>query len=370
VLRRNTGSCHAGAFTGQFKNETLADNASYKPGKPANQEDEMDTTRRMFVGMSTAAVAAGMAPAAAAPPAAMSPAKDKFWIAAVTPCDRNYEFDAGAYAEQLAWWKSQGAEGVLVLGTNGEGPSFSVAERKKIAETAVKNRNGLDLIITTGTANFKETIELSQHAASIGGDSVLIQPPFYYKNPKADGLLEYFRLVMAKLPASTQVRYYDIPQVTGVTINPAFVTAMAQQHPNFVGIKNSHGVADEFEALSTQTQDRLNIISGTDNNMLAALKHGNGVILGSGNVYTKIVAGIFAAHRAGQDPQPAFDKLTKATSLMAANGYSSNYNAIKYALNLMMGSDRVNIARPPHVPLTDDEKARLRAGVAQLKTMA
>ena len=326
----------------------------------------MDTTRRMFVGMSTAAVAAAATPAMAAP---ISAAKDKFWIAAVTPCDKNYEFDAAAYAEQLAWWKSQGADGVLVLGTNGEGPSFSVAERKKIAETAVKHRNGLDLIITTGTANFKETIELSQHAAAIGGDSVLIQPPFYYKNPKTDGLLEYFRLVLAKLPASTMVRYYDIPQVTGVTINPAFVTAMAERHSNFVGIKNSHGVADEFEALSTQTPGRLNIISGTDNNMLAALKHGNGVILGSGNVYTKLVAGIFAAHRAGQDVQPAYDKLVKATSMMQANGYGSNYNAIKYALNLMMGSDRVNLARPPHVALTDDEKTKLKAGVAQLKTM-
>ena len=327
----------------------------------------MDTTRRMFVGMGAAAAAVSAAPAMAATP--ISTAKDKFWIAATTPCDANYEFDAAAYAEQLAWWKSQGADGVLVLGTNGEGPSFSVAERKKIAETAVKHRNGLDLIITTGTPNFKETIELSQHAAAIGGDSVLIQPPFYYKNPKTDGLLEYFRLVMAKLPSTAQVRYYDIPQVTGVTINPAFVTAMAERHPNFIGIKNSHGVADEFEALSTQTPGRLNIISGTDNNMLAALRHGNGVILGSGNVYTKLVAGVFAAHRAGQDPQPAFDKLTKATSMMAANGYGSNYNAIKYALNLMMGSSRVNIARPPHVPLSDDEKAKLRAGVAQLKSM-
>ncbi|HVW73175.1 MAG TPA: dihydrodipicolinate synthase family protein, partial [Rhizomicrobium sp.] len=288
--------------------------------------------------MTTAAAAMAAAPAGAAP---VSKAKDKFWIAAVTPCDRNYEFDAAAYAEQLAWWKSQGADGVLVLGTNGEGPSFSVAERKKVAETAIKHRNGLDLIVTTGTANFKETIELSQHAAALGADSVLIQPPFYYKNPKTDGLLDYFRLVMAKLPASLAVRYYDIPQVTGVTINPAFVTAMAEQHPNFVGIKNSHGVPEEFEALSTQTPGRLNIISGTDNNMLAALKHGNGVILGSGNVYTRLVANIFAAHRAGQDPQPAFDRLTKATSMMAANGYGSNYNAIKYALNLMMGSDRI-----------------------------
>jgi 4-hydroxy-tetrahydrodipicolinate synthase len=328
----------------------------------------MDNTRRAFMSMSAAATAIAVAgtPVFAAQ---ASPAKDKFWIAAVTPCDKNYEFDAGAYAEQLAWWKSQGADGVLVLGTNGEGPSFSVAERKKVAETAVKHRNGLDLIITTGTPNFKETIELSQHAASIGADSVLIQPPFYYKNPDQNGLLDYFRVVMAKLPAALSVRYYDIPQVTGVTITPAFVSEMAEQHANFVGIKNSHGVAAEFEALSTQTPKRLNIISGTDNNMLAALSHGNGVILGSGNVYTKLVAAIFADHRAGRDPKPAYDRLVQATNMMKANGYGSNYNAIKYALNLMMGASRISVARPPHVPLSDAEMAQIRKGVAQLKEM-
>lgn len=327
----------------------------------------MDSSRRIFMGMSAAAIAA---PAVAAPVLISAMVKDKFWVAATTPCDKNYEFDAGAYAEQLAWWKSQGADGVLVLGTNGEGPSFSVAERKKIAETAIRHRNGLDLIVTTGTPNFKETIELSQHAAAIGADSLLIQPPFYYKNPETEGLLDYFRLVLAQVPQSVAVRYYDIPQVTGVTITPAFVTAMAEQHANFVGVKNSHGVAAEFEALSTQTPARLNIISGTDNNLLAALRHGNGTILGSGNVYTRLVAAVMAAHRAGKDPQPAFDRLSQATALMQANGYGSNYNAIKYALNLMMGADRLNLARPPHVALSDEQKAKLRAGVAQLKTMA
>jgi 4-hydroxy-tetrahydrodipicolinate synthase len=326
----------------------------------------MDTTRRVFVGMgaaATAAAAAGISPAVAQTNAAN---KTKFWVAAVTPCDRNYEFDAAAYRDQLQWWKSQGADGVLVLGTNGEGPSFSVAERKKITEFAVKNRNGLDLIITTGTANFKETIELSQHAAAVGGDSVLIHPPFYFKNPQGAGVVDYFRMIFDKV--KTPVLYYHIPRVTGVPVDVSVINTLAK-HPNFAGVKNSNAIPEEFETFSSQTPGRLNIISGTDNNMLAALKHGNGVILGSGNVYTKQVAAVFAAHRAGRDPQPEFDKLEAAVKLMRANGYGSNYNAIKYALNQMMGVNRVSLARPPHVPLTDQEMASLRAGVTQLKAM-
>ncbi|HEY4076063.1 MAG TPA: dihydrodipicolinate synthase family protein [Rhizomicrobium sp.] len=325
----------------------------------------MDTTRRMFVGMGAAAatVAAGVSPVVSAP---VSSAKDKFWVAAITPCDKNYEFDAAAYKDYMTWWKAQGADGILVLGTNGEGPSFSVAERKKIAEFAMKNKMGLDIIIGTGTPNFKEAIDLSQHASAIGADSVLIQPPFYFKNPKGEGVVDYFNLIFDKV--KSPVRYYHIPKVTGVPVDVSVIQKLAE-HPQFIGVKNSNGVPEEFETFSSQTPSRLNIISGTDNNMLAALKHGNGVILGSGNVYTKEVAAIFAAHRAGRDPKPEFDKLTAATGLMQANGYDSNYNAIRYALNLRMGNGRTTYARPPHVALAEDQMAKIRSGVSQLKAL-
>jgi 4-hydroxy-tetrahydrodipicolinate synthase len=325
----------------------------------------MDTTRRMFVGMSaaSAAMAAGAAPAVSEP---VSAAKDKFWVAAITPCDKNYEFDAAAYKEYMQYWKANGADGILVLGTNGEGPSFSVAERKKILEVALKNKMGLDIIVATGTPNFKEAIELSQHAAAAGADSVLIQPPFYFKNPKGEGVVDYFNVVFDKV--KSPVRYYHIPKVTGVPVDVSVINKLAE-HPQFIGVKNSNAIPEEFEAFSTQTPSRLNIISGTDNNFLAALRHGNGTILGSGNVYTKEVAAVMAAHRAGRDPAPEFAKLTAATSLMAANGYDSNYNAIRYALNQRMGNGRTTYARPPHVALSDSQMASLRSGVTQLKAM-
>jgi 4-hydroxy-tetrahydrodipicolinate synthase len=330
----------------------------------------MDTTRRMFVGMgaATAAVAAGGAPAISAPvsSAPVSSVKDKFWVAAITPCDKNYEFDAAAYKEYMQYWKANGADGILVLGTNGEGPSFSVAERKKILEVAMKNKGDLDIIVATGTPNFKEAIELSQHASAVGADSVLIQPPFYFKNPKGDGVVEYFNQIFDKV--KSPIRYYHIPKVTGVPVDVSVINKLAA-HPQFIGVKNSNGIPEEFEAFSTQTPSRLNIISGTDNNLLAALKHGNGTILGSGNVYTKEVAAVIAAHRAGKDRQLAFDRLTAATSLMAANGYDSNYNAIRYALNQRMGNGRTTYARPPHVALSDAQMASLRSGVTQLKAM-
>jgi len=69
-------------------------------------------------------------------------------------CDKNLKFDEELYKDLLAYLKSNGADGVVVLGTTGEFPSFSVAERKRVAETAFKHRNGLNIMVSPGTANF------------------------------------------------------------------------------------------------------------------------------------------------------------------------------------------------------------------------
>src|SRR5205807_2135696 len=46
-----------------------------------------------------------------------------FWVAASTPCDKNLNFDQELYKDLLAYLKSQGADGVVVLGTTGDFPS-------------------------------------------------------------------------------------------------------------------------------------------------------------------------------------------------------------------------------------------------------
>jgi 4-hydroxy-tetrahydrodipicolinate synthase len=132
----------------------------------------MRTTRRTFLGAVGATAALGVAAGTKLPetlateprrtnaPAATSE-KILFWVAVSTPCDKNLKFDEELYKDLLAYLKSNGADGVVVLGTTGEFPSFSVSERKKIAETAFRHRNGLNIIVSPGTANFPETLELN-----------------------------------------------------------------------------------------------------------------------------------------------------------------------------------------------------------------
>jgi 4-hydroxy-tetrahydrodipicolinate synthase len=321
-----------------------------------------ETTRRTFLG------AAAAAAAIAAPRGSKNPnvpsEKCIFYVAACTPCDKNLKFDDAIYKDMMAYFKDQGADGVVVTGTTGEYPSFSTAERKKIQETALKHRAGLSIIVSSGTSNFPETIELSQHAAANGADGLLIIPPFYFKKPQLAGLTKYYSLIFeqVKIP----INLYHIPGTSAVPITAELLHSL-EHYPNLAGIKDSNGDVPEYE-MYLREFPKLNMRTGTGNNLKAAIHAGMGAILAEGNLFTKRIANVFAAHRQGKDFEKPLNDLHAAQALLRPAGVGS-YGPMKYALSLMMGS-RQTYQRPPNLDVTEDQKTMIKAKVEELKHMA
>ena len=335
----------------------------------------MQTTRRTFLGSVGAAAALGVAGeikipevTAAAHSSANVPApsteKVLFWVAASTPCDKNLKFDEELYKDLLAYLKASGADGVVVLGTTGEFPSFSVAERKKIAEAAFKHRNGLNIIVSPGTANFPETLELSQHAEANGADGLLVVPPFYYKHPRLDGLVKYFSMLFENV--NIPINLYHIPFATGVPISHELLHAM-EKYPNLTGIKDSVSDPDVYHKFVAEFP-KLNMRTGTSENLKYALDHGMGAILAEGNNCTKEIAAVFAAKRAGKEINEPIAKF-EATLKLLREGGVDEYGPMKYALSLQMGS-RQFYQRPPNSDVTDEQKTKIKQALDQIKQMA
>lgn len=334
----------------------------------------MKTTRRTFLGGVGAAAALGASsnitfsePFAETSntkvPLPATTEKVLFWVAASTPCDKNLKFDEELYKDLLAYLKANGADGVVVLGTTGEFPSFSVAERKKIAETAFKNRNGLNIIVSPGTANFPETLELSQHAEANGADGLLVVPPFYYRHPRQEGLIRYFSMLFenVKIP----INLYHIPFATGVPISHELMHAM-EKYPNLTGIKDSESDPDVYHKFVAEFP-KLNMRTGTTENLKYALDHGMGAILAEGNNFTKLIADVFAVKRAGKDIAAPIAKLESALKLLRAGGVDE-YGPMKYALSLQMGT-RQFYQRPPNSDVTDEQKSKIKQALEQIKQM-
>ena len=295
--------------------------------------------------------------------AAASGEKRLFWVAVSTPCDRNLNFDPELYKDLLAYLKAQGANGVVVLGTTGEFPSFSFAERKKIAETALKNRNGLNIIVGPGTSNFPETIELSKHAEEHGADGLLIVPPFYYKRVGQEALTKYYSMIFeqVKIP----INLYHIPFASGVPISHELLHSL-EHYPNLAGIKDSVSDPEVYHRFVAEFP-RLNMRTGTDENLKYALEHGMGAILAEGNNSTKQIAAVFAAKRAGKDPDEPIAKLNAALKLLRAGGVDE-YGPMKYALSLQMGT-RQFYQRPPNSDVTDEQKTKIKEALEEIKRM-
>lgn len=329
----------------------------------------MDTTRRealaMVGGVAAASMVAGTG-ARAATHRLGSPSKTMYWAATVTPCDRNGTFDPGAMAAIMQWHKQCGADGVVVLGTSGEFASFSVAERKAIAETAFKHRNGLNIIVGPGTANITETIDLAKHAQANGADGLLVIPPFYFNAPPVEGLTAYYKRLFDAV--SIPINLYHIPGTSEVPITVELLQNLSS-YPHLAGIKDSSGSAEGYAAFVKAMPD-LNMRCGTNNNLEVALGNGMGTILADGNNFSARCADIFKAYRAKGDWNAAIGRLRAAQKVMRdANAGANTYAAMKFVLSQEMGGPEM-FPRVPYPPLTDEQKASLRGGLAKVKELA
>src|SRR5262245_14417933 len=102
--------------------------------------------------------------------------------AAATPLrDGGSALDEDAFGPMTAFLATGGVDGVLALGTTGEGILLSAEERKRAARLFVDVRpDGFAVAVHCGAQTTGETAALSAHAAEIGADAVaVIGPPYY-----------------------------------------------------------------------------------------------------------------------------------------------------------------------------------------------
>jgi dihydrodipicolinate synthase/N-acetylneuraminate lyase len=165
---------------------------------------------------------------------------------------------------------------------------------------------------------------------------------------------------------SIPINLYHYPRMSAVPVTPELLRSL-EKYPNLDGIKDSNSDAAEY-AQYVKEFHHLNMRTGTDNNLEAALANGMGAILMEGNLFTKAIADVFAAHRWGKDLDAPLATSRKMQQILRPAGVSS-FGPMKYALSLQMGT-RQTYQRPPHPDVTEEQKAKIREGWQQIKQMA
>ncbi|MBN2045647.1 MAG: dihydrodipicolinate synthase family protein [Anaerolineales bacterium] len=211
------------------------------------------------------------------------------FVAAVTPLKADLCPDLAAIPPLLDFYAKRGAHGALLLGTTGEGPSFSQQEREAIFTAGAEIKTSwpdFKLLAGTGTPSLDATIQLNKTAFDIGFDGVVTLPPYYFRTVTEEGLFAWFSLVIdSSVPSDGCLLGYHFPQISGVPLSQSLLTQLADKYPvRFGGIKDSSGDLNHTQN-AVRALPEQSILIGNDRLMTAGLQAGSsGCITAAANL--------------------------------------------------------------------------------------
>ncbi|HEY3531512.1 MAG TPA: dihydrodipicolinate synthase family protein, partial [Casimicrobiaceae bacterium] len=198
-------------------------------------------------------------------------------VPVVTPFTATLDVDTERLVRQCRWLVAQDV-GLAVFGTNSEGNSLSVGEKRELIDALVDG--GLPatrMMPGTGACALPDTVELTRHAVARGCAGVLMLPPFYYKGVSDDGLFASFAEVIERVGnASLRIYLYHIPRVSQVPITLQLIDRLLDRYPGTVaGIKDSGGNFDNMRGMMERFAARgFDVFSGSELFLLATLRGG------------------------------------------------------------------------------------------------
>jgi dihydrodipicolinate synthase/N-acetylneuraminate lyase len=167
--------------------------------------------------------------------------------ASVTPLlDQGNALDEGAFGPLVDFFVGARLDGILALGTAGEGILLRPEERRRAADLFLQAADRrLQVAVHCGAQTTADTVALSVHAAEVGADAVVvIGPPYFVLDEKA----QYAHFLAAAAACAPVPFYvYEFAATTGYAIAPAVLERLREDAPNVVGLKVSDTPFDRFE---------------------------------------------------------------------------------------------------------------------------
>jgi dihydrodipicolinate synthase/N-acetylneuraminate lyase len=189
-------------------------------------------------------------------------------------------------------------DGIFITGSYGSGAMMSLAERKKVTETAVKTAQGkISVIAMVGTTNDRESVELAKHAEAAGVDAIAAVGPYYFTHN--DDSICYFFEDLVKNVKDIPVYVYNNPKFQGYPMSLKVLQRMKSLGVS--GIKDA-----TFDILAHATYHRVlkdenfDVVLGTEAMWLSARALGTEAFIpGLANAFPEICQKMYQEGMAG-----------------------------------------------------------------------
>jgi dihydrodipicolinate synthase/N-acetylneuraminate lyase len=212
--------------------------------------------------------------------------------------------------EYYAHLQKAGVDGIVALGSNGEAQHCSDAERLDWLRAVRKVLpRGLRLIAGAGGQSTRHTIELSRAAADAGAEAVLCITPHYFRREfSRDSIRAHYAMVADHSPVPVIV--YNLPSHTGFDLPPDWLSGLAEDHVNLVGIKESSGDLGRVPVLRRHMGEGFRILTGRGEQLAETMEAGaDGTIAALANLAPAACAQVYgAAHRKDWDQARSLER--------------------------------------------------------------
>jgi 4-hydroxy-tetrahydrodipicolinate synthase len=167
-------------------------------------------------------------------------------------------FDAESFRRLISHMDPH-CHGYTLLGSTGEAPSLTLADRMAIAaEALAMTPDTMRVVVGVSHTSSESSIELARHATEHGAAAVLCSAPYYFANT-ADGVLAFLREIDAAV--DIDIVLYDNPVATKTMLDAQDVIDWSRELTHLNAVKLTD---HDLDKIAVWREAGLQVFAGDD----------------------------------------------------------------------------------------------------------
>jgi len=270
--------------------------------------------------------------------------------------------DSGRNAKFARGLSDAKVDHLFVLGSLGEFPSVTEAERARLVDVVVESVSGrTDVWVGCGAPSTRQAVAFAEQAESVGAAAVVLVPP-YYLHPPLAAVERYYRAVRSAV--TLPVLAYNIPSLVGYALPASLVHGLARAGV-LAGAKDTSGSLESVEAYLTGAPEGFAVLPGDDALASAAIGRGaKGAVMGIANAAPRLCVELVAAALSG-DRTRAGELQALVDALVEVDRLGPFPATVKFLASELRGAE-VGY-RAPYDVLTGEEADSVRARLSKIR---
>jgi len=276
-----------------------------------------------------------------------------------TPFDQNEKIDYSALENLIEFLLNKGVDGFFPCGSVSLGPLMRPEERKKVLEFTVKiNRHRVPIIAQIGAVDTQTTVDLAQHAQSLGVEAIASIPPFYIPSEE-EAMYMHFKAIKD----AVDIPVYAYNNLwTGNLISIHLFKRLVN-----LGYRGMKDAGEDFQLHCNYLRfspPGFNLLMGTEKMALPALNMGvKGFTSGTVNAFPELNVALYRSYQQG-DTKKAIHLQNKILELIdiLSQGHqiSMMYSCLKFR-----GID-IGKPRRPLLPVQQKLEEKVKSEIEKL----